>query len=270
MSRVDLYLHKNSPVLKNKAGETSFEALDRRERFEINKKSLTLPGVVKDDLFDLERLRKTHAHLYGGLYEFAGKLREGRVEDDFDNSNHYLPPDRIGEVMEDIQSRLMANNWFDDRGPEELKDFHKTFSSVMATTYAEVLRAHPFEEKNELPALVFVTQMAAEAGYKLEWDQITAGKLHNAASDAIKGNVGRLRTMFSNVGRPTDLAVTQYDVKQEALTKSLEKFRSAKTHEIFDSFHQADKDDRVKNYLDQRHIEVKERGHRRTNDNSLG
>lgn len=268
MSHSDLYQRKGSLALRNKLEETDPNVLRKRERLKVATKSATLVYAMQsqgtDTYFDMDRLQFISQHLYGDVYDedIIGRRTEP-VDPYYDNAEHYLSPDMADEILDDVHARLIAADWFDERDPEDERSFHKTFSVIMAKTYSEIVRARPFKEKNELPALLFVSQMAAEAGYELDLSNVSPARFHEATSDAVKGNVGRLQVLFSNIGKPTEAAFEVESVEPKKFGHFVDKLRSESTDKIFDDFHfKNDSAHCIDNYLDHRHIEVKGRVHR--------
>lgn len=276
MSRSDLYLRPDSPVLKNKAGETSFEALEARKlkylRLTLAARSADLIEIGKEHNYSKEHLVELHTALNKGLFDFAGKTRDYPVEKKFEHSEHYLAPEMIDPVLNDVYNRLVTHDWFEDRDLEDQKRYTNQFANIMSRTYSELLRAHPFEAENELAIQVFIDQMATDAGFDLDWNEIGNAAEFKSTSpeammkelrdEAIRGDTIRLNQVFKHIATPVDYRVNQdldrsHQKSLMGLAQGLrdERAEYAQEKQFF-------KNSNVQNYLDAREIEVSGRAHR--------
>ncbi|WP_392342486.1 Fic family protein (plasmid) [Leifsonia sp. P73] len=73
----------------------------------------------------------------------------------------------------------------------------------LAHHYDQVNYLHPFREGNGRTQRIFWTQIAAGAGYDLDWSQATGAQNDHASRDAMeRRDFAGLRTMFDRVVQP--------------------------------------------------------------------
>jgi cell filamentation protein, protein adenylyltransferase len=73
----------------------------------------------------------------------------------------------------------------------------------LAYYHAEINEMHPFREGNGRTQRAFLRQLAAEAGYRLDWTLVDAADNAKAAVAAHADNVGPLQQLLQSVVSPT-------------------------------------------------------------------
>ncbi|MBW8832652.1 MAG: Fic family protein [Burkholderiales bacterium] len=128
--------------------------------------------------FDLDHLRKIHRHIFGDLYEWAGKER----------TRNFSKPDPLEPWWKSVFARhehipLIAGVVADDlREWKNLKGLGSDdFATKLAAIYIKVNHMHPFPEGNGRSTQTYMSQLAREAGYSLAFDKLDP-KLWNAAA----------------------------------------------------------------------------------------
>jgi cell filamentation protein len=195
---VDPYLEPASSILRNKLGITDQRALDVAEadltewrRAEM----LTRPVKVTGDL---RQLRAIHGQLFQDVYDWAGQLRTVDIRKGTDaDAEFFMPVSRLesgagfafAELAEDKQLRGLDRDRFVDR---------------LAHHYDQVNYLHPFREGNGRTQRIFWTQVAAAAGYDLDWSQVTGAENDRASRDAMeRREFAGLHAMFDRIVRPS-------------------------------------------------------------------
>lgn len=67
---------------------------------------------------------------------------------------------------------------------------------------AEVNALHPFREGNGRAQRAFFAQLAAEAGYRLDWQLVDPQRNIDASAAAMQGNEKPLRELLSEIATP--------------------------------------------------------------------
>lgn len=117
-------------VLENKLGLTDSSELAREEERISKKKAVELFESGMIDTFDVgtfSALQKIHSYLFGGIYEFAGKIRTVNIAK---GNFRFAPVMYLEAALKSIDS--MPQSTFDE----------------IVEKYVEMNIAHPFREGN--------------------------------------------------------------------------------------------------------------------------
>lgn len=76
----DPYVYPGTDVLRNRFGIRDRQELSRVEAEVVRARSAELREHLEQPPFDLERLQAIHGHLFGDVYEWAGRLRTVRID----------------------------------------------------------------------------------------------------------------------------------------------------------------------------------------------
>lgn len=129
--------------------------------------------------FDLDHLRTVHRHIFQDLYEWAGKDRtvnfSKRDAADPDWAGHFAPAKRIDVIAASINEDLKSKNFL--RGLDQ-----KDFATGITALYAQVNWLHPFVEGNGRSTQTFISQLANEAGYELNFAKVDKDEWNHAAA----------------------------------------------------------------------------------------
>jgi cell filamentation protein len=109
--------------------------------------------------FDLDHMKKIHAHLFGSVYEWAGQERTVNLV----KAGHvYAPLDKIEPMWAQQHRDLTADGML--RGISDPGEF----SDKLAKHWGWTNVAHAFREGNTRSQTVFYRQLADEAGWDLD------------------------------------------------------------------------------------------------------
>jgi cell filamentation protein len=156
---VDPYVYEGTDVLINVLGIHDAEelrdvesqvALRRIARLTVRK----LPGR-----YDLRHLMAFHQWIFTGIYPWAGQLRTVQISKP---GTTFALAQRIGvaakPIFDDIAERQFLTGLTRARFVEQL-----------AHALGDVNALHPFREGNGRAQRAFFRQLAADAGYNLDW-----------------------------------------------------------------------------------------------------
>ena len=180
-----LYRDDNG-VLTNQLGITDREELRKVEYLLTGEKIdeiLSGKALVGVQGYGLERQQAIHQHLFEGIYEWAGKVRTVPSSKGMggDLVSIFANPDEIRQVwglLEQKTARFArAENLSFEQKLEELTDI-----------FIQANHAHPFPEGNGRSLQVFMRQLAAEQGIRLDYSKNNKDEWNHAS--AISGLYG--------------------------------------------------------------------------------
>ena len=190
-------------VLRNVIGAFSQEALDKAEAHLVTRAQHRLWQSPPEATFDRAHLQQIHRRLFGDVYPWAGQNRTVPIARGATGSaapSEFMPPEQLDESLDLWAGALHAEHCLQDMGQEH-------FIDRLGDMYAALNYIHPFREGNGRTQREFFTQLAAAAGYALDWSVgFTAGQeqaQHNEWSKlAHLGNREPLKAWLSQVVQP--------------------------------------------------------------------
>ena len=168
-------------MLENKLGLTSSADLAREEERISKKKAVELfeKGIL-DDLPAgvFSTLQVIHRYLFEDIYPFAGKIRSVNVAK---GNFRFAPLMYLQAALDNIDKMPQSN--FDE----------------IVEKYVEMNIAHPFREGNGRTQRVFLSQLAQNAGYPLDFSCVDPDELMIATIYAAQGIDEPLKTVFEKI-----------------------------------------------------------------------
>ncbi|ENY8332330.1 TPA: hypothetical protein ACKONR_000399 [Clostridioides difficile] len=76
----DIYLYKNTSVLKNKLDIKDKNQLEDFEIFITYTKFLNVDEVMQSREFNFDYIKDVHKHIFGDIYDWAGEPRKINIE----------------------------------------------------------------------------------------------------------------------------------------------------------------------------------------------
>lgn len=209
----DPYLDKNN-VLKNKLGISDQNKLEQVERDITSYKISLLKEKPIKGKFDLAHLQAIHKYLFGDIYPFAGKIRDGYLQK---GEQDFMMGFRIAPESEKLFNQLKNENFLKNTEPEKI-------AGRLAYYMGEINAIHPFREGNGRTQRVFISQLAKEAGYELHFKNVTQEQMIEASIQAHKLNYKPLEQIISNgLSRAEKSPADLYkQAKKELLSKPKE------------------------------------------------
>lgn len=153
---------------------------------------------------DLDELRAIHRALFEGVYDDAGRLRTSNVSrhatDDptrARNPEAFFPANLIETGGHNIAVELADKH--------NLANYDRAdFVRDLAHFYDELGYLHPFKGGNAMTLRIFVSRLAHDAGWDLDWGPITRDMYRVAKRAAYLGDVTGFERMFDQIVRPAN------------------------------------------------------------------
>jgi len=142
--------------------------------------------------FDFEHYKQIHQYLFEDLYEWAGKVRLINISK---KGTSFVDADDIERVAAACFSRLKEENYFRNLDKNDFIDEITDF-------YIVTNNLHPFREGNGRTQRVFLTQLAMEAGYELDFSIADTDELMIATIHSANGVVDYLKNIIKKIVFP--------------------------------------------------------------------
>lgn len=150
-----LYRYPGAAVLRNKFDIRDSAALDHAERVHVRQRMEE--GCPSGD-FDLDHLCAIHRHLFQDVYDWAGDIREVPLAK---GESRFFPPNRIALAMQDIHGRIRKRGYLRDLDPNR-------FAEEAAEIIGDLNLIHPFRDGNGRTQLLYLKQLAEQAGQTID------------------------------------------------------------------------------------------------------
>ena len=196
---VDPYLDADASILRNLVGATNYDELLNAEgelvalrtnEF-LEKLPLRPSGSMDDFLF-------IHRFLFQDIYDWAGMPRTVEIRKSQEGSEYFLPSPNIAMGFAWAQDELRKDNWLRDLPKAE-------FTQRLAYHFDNYNFIHPFREGNGRTQRLFWTLLCHEAGYDLDWCQVTGEENDEASRAAAEDmDLSGLVTIFTRIATPAD------------------------------------------------------------------
>lgn len=169
------YLVPGTTVLANRFGLTEPAALaaaeaaaSARRLGEVHRGLLPPDGPP-----GAARLLALHGHLFGDVYDWAGRLRTVEIAK---GGTRFAPVPTIWDVLAGAEETIAGTDWAAlDAG---------ALSWWLSAVYVQLDRAHPFREGNGRAATTLLHELLAPSGHRLDLARVVRAEWVQAARDA--------------------------------------------------------------------------------------
>lgn len=182
------YFTDNESLLDNKLGISDPEALQAAEQDIVAEKTARLLDEAHPHNFDFEYLKHIHKVLFEDIYDFAGQIRTVDI-----TKSDSRTPFAYAQFIVSESKRV-----FDELNTKSyLLDIEKeTYISEIANLSAELNAVHPFREGNGRAIRLFPIILADNAGYLLDYSQVSSEELITADKRAFEGDTSLLLAVY--------------------------------------------------------------------------
>lgn len=162
-------------VLKNKLGLRDAAELEFFEREFVMER---IAQGAPSGNFDLAHLRAIHRHLFWDVYEWAGELRTVEISK---GGSRFQFRRYIETGMADVHRRLVARNFLKELDAE-------TFARDAGEIMGDINYVHPFREGNGRVQLLYLEQLAEQAGHQFDLTRLDRDAWMTASREAHSGD----------------------------------------------------------------------------------
>jgi len=170
----DPYTQHGIDCLTNKLGIVNSDELARFEARIASIRDVEIATTTIPGLYNVEHLKSFHRKLFADIYPWAGELR-------------------IVDISKDEQSRFCHWRYIDDQASSVLTRLGtnghllglnlSAFTEELAALYGDLNVVHPFREGNGRTVRAFLRQLAAAAGYQVDWSALSSADNIRACRD---------------------------------------------------------------------------------------
>ena len=146
---------------------------------------LSAPEV---DTFDFEHYKTIHRFLFADLYGWTGQVRNVNISK---KGTSFCPAGQINEQADRMFSYLKNQHFFCGL-PKD------AFADALVDFYCSTNMLHPFREGNGRTQRIFLSQLAQNAGYMLNFAKIDGELLMIATIQSAQGVTDLLRQVLND------------------------------------------------------------------------
>jgi cell filamentation protein len=162
--------------------------------------------------FEVAHLKAIHRHIFQDVYEWAGRTRDERVKlsDGTIASEPVLrkvhgEPFMQGPLIADTLERIAGKLRDDESYLRGLS--REEFSNRAAVFVVDLNGVHPFREGNGRTQRVFISELAQEAGHKLDFSCVTRERMIQASiTGNEKNDPAMMQRLFNEISDPVRVA----------------------------------------------------------------
>ena len=180
-SHQDSYIDPETGVLKNVGGFKTEAELERFEATFTVLQSLLLAKKPLKGKFDFQHLKDIHQFLFCQIYEWAGQIRTIDIKKGGSSFAHakFIESGAV-PVFKSLKEE------------KHLKGLSKPDFAIRAAHYlGEINALHPFREGNGRAQREFISHLAYNAGYKIDWNNITSDDMITASAESFGGDCSK-------------------------------------------------------------------------------
>jgi cell filamentation protein len=174
----DPYCYPGTEVLRNVLDISDATELQRVEFEHSFVRLIELAARPLPGRYDLEHLQAFHRHIFQDVYPWAGELR---TVDIAKGGEHFARAQYIRGGAANVFEVLAARNYLRDLG-------HRDFVARAAELLGDVNALHPFREGNGRAQRAYLTQLARDAGWNIDWRHVTADQNLEASIASLAGD----------------------------------------------------------------------------------
>ena len=174
-NRTSKYCYPNSNVLINNLNIKDAKILNLYEAKITAAKSLSLRQKGITGNFDIKHFLEIHHYLFEDIYPFAGHLREENIGK---GQFRFAMCEYIKPELERLLNELKEEQYLANLSKEDL-------AKRLAYYLSELNVFHPFREGNGRTEREFIRQLAFNAGYILDLQEIESLDMLNACIKSV-------------------------------------------------------------------------------------
>lgn len=170
-------------TLRNKFGIRDASELDYVEREFVARRML---AGIPTGRFDLAHLKAIHRHLFQDVYDWAGQVRTVEIAK---GGSQFQFRRFIGTGMADVHRRLTEADFLQGLSAA-------AFAREAGEIIGDINHVHPFREGNGRVQMIFLRQLAEQAGHRFDLTRIERDAWMHASREA---HFGRYEAMAASI-----------------------------------------------------------------------
>jgi cell filamentation protein len=186
----DPYADPVTGVLRNKLGLSAAGELEAAEREITHAALIFLKESPVKPSYDLRHLCAVHRRIFGDIYDWAGQLRIVAIA----KGSWFCLPQYIESAAAETFRALHGENLLSGL-PRDV------FTERLAFYLGEVNAIHPFREGNGRAQRAFFEQLASDAAFILDWQDLDADRNTAASAAIMRGDSALMRKMLDELIR---------------------------------------------------------------------
>lgn len=191
----DPFFDYRNNILKNVPGYTDQSKLDKFERFTTAAAAVELELNPVRGSFDRNHFQQIHKRLFEEVYPWAGELRPTDLRRP--GFQPFVRKEFVVTALDNTLAALAAE--------KHLKGLNEeTFSARAAHYLGEINHIHAYREGNGRAQRELFRELAAEAGYRLNWNRVKPALMYEASiqSHEHRDNSGLIAVIRSSIEPP--------------------------------------------------------------------
>ncbi|WP_322780158.1 Fic/DOC family protein [Frankia sp. Cas4] len=191
MDDADPYCWPGSPCLRSLLDIRDADELAAVEAEIVAIRDVELRRAILPGLYDFDHLRQFHRVLFSDVYPWAGEIRVV----DIGRPILFAHWRFVADAADDVFARLAADAYLVGLS-------HGRMVECVARYLGEVNALHPFREGNGRAQRAFFRQLAAAAGWRLRWDQVSREENDRASARSLVGDDAALEILIGRIIEP--------------------------------------------------------------------
>ena len=197
-----LGVSKPYPYLDNLLGITTYDDISKFEYQTTADKYMEIKtkNLFKDTPMNFETLCAIHKYLLGDIYPWAGTIREVEL---YKDDSEFCGVQYLQNGINQYFKELKKDNYLKNYGKED-------FCQLLAYYTNELNFLHPFREGNCRSKRIFLSELANQAGWEIDFSKIEPNKLlmceilaFGNIEGAISPNSKPLKKLYMECVNPT-------------------------------------------------------------------
>lgn len=184
----DPYLDPETGILRNLVGARTSADLDVAEADLVAVRTAELAERPPPATGDLSELKAIHRALFQDVYAWAGEVRTVDIR----KSDWFLPVSMIEQAAAWVVEELRADDYLQEMKRPRLVE-------RLAYHFDRINYMHPFREGNGRTQRLFMSRVASDAGWRLDWIAVDAETNVRACVAAGDGDRSLLESMFDRI-----------------------------------------------------------------------
>jgi len=201
----DPYVYEGTNVLINKFGIKIEREYQLRETAYSNIRSIELEkSPIKGNL-GFDQLKSIHGYLFQDVWDWAGESRTVNIA----KNEMFAMPQYIDSFANNTFNDLQKRNYL--QGLDK-SDFTKQVADVLG----DINAMHPFREGNGRTQRTFISQLANNAGYFIDWRKVGEKEMINASVHSMNIDNTEFKSMFDRITVLVELDYKHKDSTNDA------------------------------------------------------